>query len=157
MLFAAPSAKATTSRSSDPLKGVTAITVEIIVGQPIRVDDPEALPLFNTNHTRGDAFISATRSRLGDAFRRYGITVKEEAAYTLTLSFYGGSSPRLSSTCGGVFLLEIAIAAQPNVDQESETLYQRSVLGTFEPERPEEALTAAAEAVLEDLLKAHSD
>jgi hypothetical protein len=157
VLIAAPAAKATTVRSIDPLKGVTAIAIEIVLGDPIRVDEPEAVPLFNTDHVRADAFISATRSSLAATLSKSRIGVKSGATHTLVLSFYGGSSPRLNSECGSVFLLEIAIVKQPNADQESEILYQRSVLGTFESERPEEALGAAVGSVLKDLLNAHSD
>lgn len=154
LLVVGSSAAATTARSIDPLEGVRSIAVDIMIGDAIRVDDTEALPLFNADRDRADFFESTLRLRVAEALRAREIVVKEEASHTIIFSFFGGSSCRDHCDCDGIFMLEVAVVAQPNVEVESEERYLRSVLGTFDPERPEEALIAAAEVVLqEDLLR----
>jgi len=154
LLVASSPAAATQARSIGPLEGVRSIAVEIMIGGAIRVDDAEALRLFNADHDRADSFESTLRLRVAEALRARDIVVEKEASHTIIFSFFGGSSSRDHPDCGGIFLLELAVVAQPNVDVESEERYVRGVLGTFDPKEPEKALMAAAEALLrEDFLK----
>ena len=158
LLVAASPAAATQARSIAPLEGVHSVAVEIMIGDAIRVDDAEALRLFNSDHDRADSFESTLRLRVAEALRACDIVVEEEASHTIIFSFFGGSSSRNDPDCGGIFLLELAVVAQPNVDMESEERYVRGVLGTFDPKEPERALMAAAEVLLqEDLLRAATD
>ncbi len=147
-----PLAEATSARMIDPFRGVETISLEITIGDAIRVDDPDARPLFDADHERADAFKTALRQIVAENLRDRAIDVENGAAHTLSFVYYGGTLLRwMDCEDRGIFLLEVAVSVLRDTDGESESLYQRGVLGVVNTQHPESALLAAAEAVLREL------
>ena len=146
-----PLAEATSARMIDPLRGVETISLEITIGGAIRVDDPDATPLFDADHERADAFKTVLRQIVAESLKHRAIDVEEGAAHTLSLVYYGGTSLKADCDERGIFLLEVSVSIVRGANVESEALYRRGVLGAVNTQHPESALLAAAETVLREL------
>ena len=142
-LLAAPPARATEKSPIEPLAGIEQISINVEIGDAIRIDDAAADPLFAGSREEAQVFVAELRERLAARLQSLGINVEDGASDVFSVTFFGGHSAKIDCDDRAAFLLEVSLVTDSDHEDGPTERYARRRVGMALARHPQEKLTAA--------------
>lgn len=157
LILLTPAAFGSSLRPLDPLEGVERATVDVRIGDPLRIDAPGADGLFGNERARGEKFIAQTKEKLQQMLTARKIRIDPKSEYGVIIGFYGGHSPIRDCEGKSVFLAEVSVWGPNRETGETEENDSHSLLGTAGPDELETQLMKAIDDFSESIRSFHHE
>jgi len=131
--------------SIGPLAYVDELSVEVVIGQSLALDQDAATPLFNSMPAVRDQFKSDVKRRLTELLEKAGIKVTASQQKVLSVSVFGG---HFKASANNLYLVEAGYVGPDRSCGDPD----RSVLGTAEDTRLAPTLLRTVTEIVNEFL-----